>query len=156
MIYNNTNAGKLIRDMVLNFKDYNPEEILDEIESFDNNLNVEKYIGVIFANNFTICDFKAQLNLMLGNYEEAIELFEMSTQPLAYLLAQLTRMYINETSWDDYETALNNVFTKEKVDYAAKIFNGDEDFTNVTYHQDYLNILDLYDRLAIKKLDINS
>lgn len=151
MIYNNTNAGKLIREMVLNFKDYNPEDILDEIESFDNNLNVEKYIGVIFENNFTICDFKAQLNLMLGNYEEAIELFEMSTQPLAYLLAQLTRMYVNETNWDDYEEALNNVFTKEKVEYAAKIFNGDEDFINVSYHQDYLNILDLYDRLAVKK-----
>ncbi|NQY53634.1 MAG: YcaO-like family protein [Campylobacteraceae bacterium] len=153
MIYNNTNAGKLIRDMVLNFKEYNPEEILDALESFDNNLNVEKYIGVIFANNFTICDFKAQLNLMLGNYEEAIELFEMSTQPLAYLLSQLVRMYLNETSWEDYEVALNNVFTKEKVDQATKIFNGEEDFTNVTYHQDYLNILDLYDRLWIKKLN---
>lgn len=153
MIYNNTNAGKLIRDMVLNFKEYNPEDILDELESFDNNLNVEKYIGVIFENNFTICDFKAQLHLLLGNYEEAIEFFEMSTQPLAYLLAQLTRMYINETNWDDYETALNNVFTKEKVELAAKIFNGDADFTSVTYHQDYLNILDLYDRLAIQKLN---
>jgi ribosomal protein S12 methylthiotransferase accessory factor len=139
--------------MVLNFKEYNPEDILDELESFDNNLNVEKYIGVIFENNFTICDFKAQLHLLLGNYEEAIEFFEMSTQPLAYLLAQLTRMYINETNWDDYETALNNVFTKEKVELAAKIFNGDADFTSVTYHQDYLNILDLYDRLAIQKLN---
>jgi ribosomal protein S12 methylthiotransferase accessory factor len=90
---------------------------------------------------------------MLGNYEEAIELFEMSTQPLAYLLAQLTRMYLNETSWEDYEEALNNVFTKDKVELATKIFNGDENFTNVTYHQNYLNILDLYDRLWIKKLN---
>jgi len=153
MIYNNTNAGKYLRDMVLNFKEYNPQEILDELEAFDNNLNIEKYIGVIFKNNFTVCDFKAQLNLMLGNYEEAIELFEMSSAPLAYLLAQLTRMYVNETSWEDYEEALNNVFTKEKVELATKIFNGDEDFTNVTYHQDYLNILDLYDRLWIKKLN---
>ena len=151
MIYNNTNAGKLIRDMVLNFKKYDPEEILKEIEAFDNNLNVEKYIGVIFQNNFTMCDFKAQLHLMLGNYEEAIEYLDMSTAPLAYLLAQLTRMYIDETSWEDHENALNNVFTKEKVDIATEIFNGDIDFTNITYHQDYLNILDLYDRLAIKK-----
>jgi ribosomal protein S12 methylthiotransferase accessory factor len=151
MIYNNTNAGKMVRDMVLNFKEYDPEEILQEIESFDNNLNVEKYIGVIFANNFTMRDFKAQLHLMLGNYEDAVELFEESTHPLGYLLAQLTRMYINETNWEDYEVALNNVFTKENVDLAAQIFNGDVDFTNVTYHQDYLNILDLYDRLAIKK-----
>ena len=156
MIYNNTNAGKLLRDMVLNFKDYNPEEILDEIETYDNNLNIEKYIGVIFKNNFTICDFKAQLNLMLGNYEEAIELFEMSTAPLSYLLAQLTRMYIDETPWEDYEEALNNVFTKEKVEQATKIFNGEEDFIKVDYHQDYLNILDLYDRLAIKKSKIKS
>ena len=153
MIYNNTNAGKYLRDMVLNFKDYNPQEILDELESFDNNLNIEKYIGVIFKNNFTICDFKAQLHLMLGNYEEAIELFEMSSAPLAYLLAQLTRMYVNETSWEDYEEALNKVFTKEKVEEATRIFNGDEDFTSVTYHQDYLNIPDLYDRLWIKKLN---
>ncbi len=48
MIYNNTNAGKFIRDMVLNFKEYELEEILNELEAFDNNLNVEKYIGVIF------------------------------------------------------------------------------------------------------------
>jgi ribosomal protein S12 methylthiotransferase accessory factor len=151
MIYNNTNAGKLIREMVLNFKEYDPEDILKEIEAFDNNLNVEKYIGVIFENNFTIRDFKAQLNLMLGNYEDAIELFEESTQSLAYLLAQLTRMYIDEIPWEDYETALHNVFTKEKVALATQIFNGDADFINTTYHQDYLNILDLYDRLAIKK-----
>jgi len=137
--------------MVLNFKEYNPEEILNEIEAFDNNLNIEKYIGVIFKENFTICDFKAQLHLMLGNYEEAIEYFEMSNKPLAFALAQLTRMYIDETSWEDYETALNNVFTKEKVELATQIFNGDSEFINVTYHQDYLNILDLYDKLAIKK-----
>jgi len=151
MIYNNTNAGKMIRDMVLNFKEYDPEEILKEVEAFDNNLNIEKYIGVIFENNFTMCDFKAQLHLMAGNYQEAIDFFEMSTQPLAYLLSQLTRMYIDEISWEEYETALYNVFTKEKVDLATQIFNGDVDFTNVTYHQNYLNILDLYDRLAIKK-----
>ncbi|MGB3751038.1 MAG: YcaO-like family protein, partial [Arcobacteraceae bacterium] len=151
MIYNNTNAGKLIRDMVLNFKEYDPEEILAEIESFDNNLNVEKYIGVIFENNFTMRDFKAQLHLLLGNYEEVIDLLEESTAPIAYLLAQLTRMYLDEKPWEEYETALNNVFTKEKVDLATQIFNGDVDFTNVTYHQNYLNILDLYDRLALKK-----
>lgn len=152
MIYNNTNAGKYIRDMVLNFKEYDPEEVLDEIESLDNNLNVEKYIGVIFQNNFTLCDFKAQLHLMLGNYDEAIEYFEMSTQPLAYALAQLTRMYINETNWEEYETALEQIFTKEKVALATQIFNGDAYFVNVKYHQDYLNILDLYDKLSLKKL----
>ncbi len=151
MIYNNTNAGKYIRDMVLNFKDYNPQDILDELESFDNNLNVEKYIGVIFNENFSMCDFKVHLHLMLGNYEEAIELLEMSTAPLAYLLGQLIRMYLNETSWEDYEEALHKVFTKEKVEQAVKIFNGDDNFINVTYHQDYLNILDLYDRLWLKK-----
>lgn len=154
MIYNNTNAGKMIRNMVLNFKEYDPEEILNEIEAFDNNLNIEKYIGVIFQENFTICDFKAQLHLMLGNYEEAIELFEMSNKDLGFALAQLTRMYIDEVSWEDYEEALNNVFTKEKVELATEIFNGEKDFINVSYHQDYLNILDLYDRLAIKKLTI--
>lgn len=154
MIYNNTNAGKMIRDMVLNFKEYDPEEILNEVEAFDNNLNVEKYIGVIFKENFTICDFKAQLHLMLGNYEEAIEYFEMSNKPLSFLLSQLTRMYLDEVTWEDYEDALFNVFTKENVDLATQIFNGDCDFINVTYHQDYLNILDLYDRLAIKKLAI--
>jgi len=151
MIYNNTNAGKMVRDMVLNFKEYDPEEILDEIESFDNNLNVEKYIGVIFKDNFTMCDFKAQLHLMLGNYNEAIEYFEASQQPIAYLMAQLTRMYEDETSWEEYEEALHNVFTKEKVTLAIQIFNGDDDFINITYHQDYLNILDLYDRLSLKK-----
>ena len=43
---------------------------------------------------------------------------------------------------------------KKARQIATQIFNGDCDFINVTYHQDYLNILDLYDRLAIKKLAI--
>ena len=48
LIYNNKNYGKLIRDMVLNFTQYAPQEIMSSIESLEASLNIEKYIGVIF------------------------------------------------------------------------------------------------------------
>ena len=47
MVYNNKNNGKLIRDMVLNFEKYDENEILDAIDSLDNSLNMQLYIGVI-------------------------------------------------------------------------------------------------------------
>ncbi len=40
--------SKLIRDMVLNFTQYDPQEIISSIESLEASLNIEKYIGVIF------------------------------------------------------------------------------------------------------------
>ena len=41
-------------------------EILDTVDSLDNSLNMQLYIGVIFKENFTMGDFKAQMLLLLG------------------------------------------------------------------------------------------
>ena len=66
LVYNNKNSGKQIRDLILNFTDYDPEEILDAIESLDESIDIENYIGVIFQNNFTMARFKVQIYLLFG------------------------------------------------------------------------------------------
>ena len=152
MIYNNTNKGKFVRDMILNFKEYDPQDILDSTEELDNNLNIEKHIGVIFKNNFTLHELRIQLYLMLGDYQEAIGLLETFNHPMGYLLAQLCRIYEEQLEWEEYEQALYDVFTKEKVDTAVLIFNGEVDLIDISFHEDYENILNLYDKLSKKKI----
>jgi len=152
MLYNNTNRRKLVRDMILNFKEYDPEDILEAIEDLDNNLNIEKHIGVIFNNNFTIEDLKIQLYMILGDFQEASGLLETSHHPLGYVLAQLFRIYDDNLEWTEYEEALYNIFSKDKVDKAVEIFNNDVDFIDTTFHKNYDGILNLYDKLQSKKL----
>ena len=151
LIYNNKNNGKLIRDMILNFKDYDPEDIMIEIERLEDSLNMEKYIGVIFEENFNLLEFKAQILLELGEVEDALEIFEYSENKLGRLIVELARMEEMELDFSEYEDALYNVFTEEKVLKALKILDGDETFINVALHQDYLNMLNLYDKLEEKK-----
>ena len=152
MIYNNANSGKLIRDMVLSFKEYDPQEILNSVEYLNNNLDMEKYIGVIFKNNFTMIEFKAQMQLLLGNYTEAIELLEVSENKLGYIIAQLCRIFEDKLLWEEYEDALYTLFTKEKVDIALSIFNGESYFIDISFSEEYKNILKLYDKLGAKKV----
>ena len=151
LIYNNKNNGKLIRDMVLNFKKYDPQEIMLNIESLENSLNVEKYIGVIFEQNFTMAEFKAQTLLRLGEYDEALELLEYGTSSLGHLVVELARMQNMELNFEDYEEALYDVFSKEKVVKALDILSGEDFLINTTLHQDYKNMLVLYDKLEKKK-----
>ena len=151
LIYNNKNNGKLIRDMVLNFKKYNPQDIMIEIERLEDSLNMEKYIGVIFEENFNLLAFKAQIFLELGEIDEALEIFEYSQNKLGQLIVELARMEELELEFSQYEEALYNVFSKEKVLKALKILDGDENFINIALHQDYQNILNLYDKLEKKK-----
>ena len=151
LIYNNKNNGKLIRDMVLNFKDYDPEDIMLEIELLEDSLNMEKYIGVIFEENFNLLEFKAQMFLELGEMDEALEIFEYSENRLGRLIVELARMEELELDFSEYEEALYDVFTKEKVLKALEILDGDESFINVALHQDYKNMLHLYDKLEVKK-----
>ncbi len=151
LIYNNKNNGKLIRDMVLNFKKYNPQDIMIEIEQLEDSLNMEKYIGVIFEKNFNLLEFKAQIYLELGEVDEALEIFEYSDNKLGHLIVELARMEDLELDFSQYEEAFYNIFTKEKVLRALKILDGDETFINITLHQDYQNMLNLYDKLEKKK-----
>ena len=151
LIYNNKNNGKLIRDMVLNFKDYEPEVILQSIESLEDSLNIEKYIGVIFTNNFTMREFKAQIFLLLEDYEEALELIEYGDHKLGHIVVELAQMEENELDFSDYEDALYNIFTEELVQKALRILDGDDFLIDVTLHEDYNNMLAMYDKLESKK-----
>jgi ribosomal protein S12 methylthiotransferase accessory factor len=151
MMYNNKNEGKRIRDMVLNFSDYDPEDILQEIEALEHALNVEKYIGVIFKKNFNMIDFKAQMYLLLGDFETAKELLDLTDDKDALIVAELIRMGDGELAWEEYSEALFNLFGKARVEKAVDVLNGNASLVDVTLHSDYKNILDMFDRLEEKK-----
>ncbi|WP_297442088.1 YcaO-like family protein [Sulfurimonas sp.] len=151
LIYNNKNNAKPIRDMILNFKDYDPQEIMIHIESLEDSLNVEKYIGVIFEENFSMGEFKAQTLLRLGEYDEALELLEYGTNKLGHLVVELARMQEMELDFADYKDALSHLFTQEQVHKALGILDGSDFLINTTLHQDYHNMLILYDKLERKK-----
>lgn len=154
LIYNNKNGGKLIRDMVLNFRDYDPQDILINIESLEESLNIEKYIGVIFKNNFTMREFKAQILLLLQESDEALELLEYGTNKLGHILIELARMEEKELDFAEYEDALYNIFGEERVQKALRILDGDDFLIDMTLHEDYNNMLDMYDKLEKKKSGI--
>jgi len=151
MVYNNKNNGKLIRDMVLNFEKYDENEILDTIDSLDNSLNMQLYIGVIFEENFTMADFKAQLLLLLGEIDDVIELLEFGNNKLGHLVAQLLRIQNDELVWEEYESALNDIYGEEKIKKAINIIEGNEFLINRTLHKDYYNMLSMFDKLEVKK-----
>jgi ribosomal protein S12 methylthiotransferase accessory factor len=56
-----------------------------------------------------------------------------------------------ELPWEEYEEALFDVYGKERVEQALRIIEGEEFMIDVTLHQDYHNMLKLYDRLDVKK-----
>lgn len=151
MLYNNKNYGKLIRNNVLNFKENDLEETLMSIEALENTINVEKYIGVIFENNFTMLDFKTQIYLLLGDMEMALDSLELGTNEIGIVIAELIRMDNANVVWEDYEESLHNIFSKEKVIKAVNIINGEDYLIDVTLHTNYNNILAMYDRLELKK-----
>lgn len=151
MSLNNKNNGKRIRDLILNFEEYDGDDILDAIESLEDTLNVEKYIGVIFKQNFTMLEFKAQIHLLLGNTDEALSLLEFGTSKMGHIVAELIRMGEMECEWDEYEEALYNVYGKETITRALAILEGEEFLIDVTLHQDYHNMLKMFDRLEEKK-----
>lgn len=151
MVYNNKNSGKLIRDMVLNFEKYDANDILDVIDSFDNSLNMQLYIGVIFEENFTMGDFKAQLLILLEEYEDALEILEYGKNPFGHLIAQLIRMQNDNLNWEDYEEALIDVYGEDKIQKAVNIIEQKEFLINRELHNDYNNMLNMFDKLEIKK-----
>ncbi|HIP12469.1 MAG TPA: hypothetical protein EYG73_07100 [Arcobacter sp.] len=154
LVYNNANIGKEIRQSILEFDKLEIDDILDDVEHLSDDLDIEKYIGVLFENNFTLGDFKAQIYLMQNDLESAVGYFETSKQPLSYIVSQLCHIAIQELEFEEYYQALCDVFGLEDLEKAMNIFNIEAYFIDISYHQDYLNILDLYDRLALKKKSI--
>lgn len=152
LIYNNRNRGKAYREVILDFTDYDPETVLDEIEALEDHLNVEKFIGVIFEENFTIGELKAQLHLSLGNIEEAISYLEFSTNTMSVLIVELIQMAEYGLEFSDYVHALYNLYGAERVDKAVRIVSGEEFFVRTALHADYRNMLAMYDRLEVKKV----
>ncbi|MBU1659317.1 YcaO-like family protein [bacterium] len=151
LIYNNKNSGKFIRDMVLNFQEHDAEDILDAVESLDDSLSVEKYIGVIFKNNFTMGDFKAQMYLLLGSRQNALGMLEFGEKKLGHVVAELIHMDENGFDFQEYKEALYNIFTPKKVEKARNILAGKDFLIDTTLHEDYGNMLAMYDRLDVKK-----
>ncbi|MDA3907973.1 MAG: YcaO-like family protein [Sulfurimonas sp.] len=151
LIYNNKNNGKEIRDMVLNFSDYDPQDIMISIESLEDSLNMEKYIGVIFETNFTMREFKAQMHFLLSEYDEALELLEYSDNKLGHIIVELSHMEELELDFAEYEQALYDIFSQPKVQNALRILDGDDFIIDTTLHSDYYNMLAMYDRLENKK-----
>ncbi|MCR1810869.1 YcaO-like family protein [Sulfurospirillum sp. hDNRA2] len=151
MVYQNRNSGKFIRSFVLNFKEENHEALLEIIEPLEDSLNMEKYIGVIFEQNFQMIDLKAQMHLLLENYEEAQMLLALSEKPISKLLCEILSLKAQEHLWSDYESAFGDIFGKANVEHALNILDGKAYFIDVSLHQHYVNILDMYDRLDVKK-----
>ncbi len=151
LTYNNKNSGKWIRDMVLNFENYDTNDILDAIETLDDSLDIEAYIGVIFKNNFTLGEFKAQLFLSLAWMEEARQQLQFSNNKIANIISELIRMHEAELNWDDYETSLYDIYGKAQLDKAIAILEGRDLFIDRTLHPNYTNMLDMFDRVELKK-----
>lgn len=151
LIYNNRNSGKWIRNMILHFEDYDPIDILDAIDDLEDSLDIEKYIGVIFENSFTILEFKAQMHLILGNTMEALPFLEFGMNKQGHIVAELIRMAEKKLKWEEYEEGLFNIFGQERVEKALRILKGEVLLINMTPHSDYHNMLKMYDRLELKK-----
>lgn len=151
LIYNNRNRGKMYREVILNFAEYDPETVLDEIEALEDHLNVEKFIGVIFEENFTVGELKAQLHLALGNYDEAVSYLEFGNSVMGNLIVELIRMEELGLDLNDYSQALNDLYTPQRLNKAVGIITGEQSLAKAELNRDYMNMLDMYDRLEIKK-----
>jgi len=57
MIYNNRNQGKFYRDLILDYKKFDKEMIIDELEELNPYLDLGKFIGVIFHKRILVMDF---------------------------------------------------------------------------------------------------
>ncbi len=154
LVYNNKNVGKFIRDMVLNFRDYDPQDILMSIEQLEDSLNMEKYIGVILENNFTMREFKAQIHLLDENLEEALELLEFGADKMGHIVVELAKMEELELDYEEFKLGMWNIFGRERVEKAMNILEGKEFLIDTTLHQDYHNMLAMYDRLELKKAKV--
>jgi ribosomal protein S12 methylthiotransferase accessory factor len=151
MVYQNRNSGKFIRNYVLDFARADHESLLDAITPLEDSLNIEKYIGVIFEKNFQMCDLKAQVHLLLENYEEAGALLAFSENPIRTLLCEIIHMREQNLLWAEYEHALWDIFGKENVEQACDILDGKAYLIDIALHPHYINMLNMYDNLEVKK-----
>lgn len=151
LTFNNRNQGKWIRDMVLNVQEYRPEEILNAVDDLEDTIQIGHYIGVIFKHPFSMLEFKAHLHLILGNKDDALATLEFSEEKIGMVIVELLRMEMAQLVWQEYEQGLFAVFGREIVLRAKGIIANQEFLVDTTLHEDYRNMLALYDNIYPKK-----
>jgi ribosomal protein S12 methylthiotransferase accessory factor len=148
LIYNNKNQAKMIREMVLNFQEFDSEDILNAILPLDNSIDVGKYIGVIFENPFTMLEFKAQIHILLDELDEAKELLSYSDQKLSKVVSEIIIMEGENLDFDNFKDGLFAIFGEKIVEKAIQIIAAEEYLIDTTFKAEYLSILALYDGLS--------
>jgi ribosomal protein S12 methylthiotransferase accessory factor len=91
------------------------------------------------------------MHLILGNTDEAVTTLEFGTNKVGHIVAELIRMDEEKLVLEEYEEALTNIFGRERVEKALRIVKGEESLVDTTLHNDYHNMLKMYDRLERKK-----
>jgi ribosomal protein S12 methylthiotransferase accessory factor len=145
LIYNNKNQGKLIREFILNKESYDLDELLDELSGFDDSVNMGAFIGVIFKEDFSLGEFKADILIKQKEYEEAIFYLEQSNKDFNYTLAQVLRVYQENQNFDDFKDAFVDIFTKDSIEKSLNIIDGKESLISLEFADAYKNILKLFD-----------
>lgn len=145
LLYNNKNRAKKLRDMLLNYNSYDTDDLFGEIEDLDDNLDVGKYIGVIFKQNFKICDIKAWLYMLSSDLQDAIYQLEESNLEVAKLLKELLFAKLNRIEVDDI--AITMFYSNELYTKAKDILKLKEKLFDTTFSDEYLDILSLYGKL---------
>jgi ribosomal protein S12 methylthiotransferase accessory factor len=88
---------------------------------------------------------------LLGQFDEALSVFERSELSISRVLSELLHVKIQELAFVEFQEGLEAVFGAEKVDKARSIIEGLAYMIDVTLHVHYANILVLYDKLHVKK-----
>ena len=73
---------------------------------------------------------------------------------MSKLLCEILSLKEQKLVWNEYESALWDIFGKVNVEHALNILDGKAYLIDVSLHQHYVNILDMYDRLDVKKASI--
>jgi ribosomal protein S12 methylthiotransferase accessory factor len=151
LVYNNKNEGKRLRGLVLEGTQADPGELLDALEALEETLKVGKFIGVIFETEFTVGELKAQLLLRLGAYDEALPLLEYAGTATGRVVAELIRMRDEGLAFGDFETAMGQIYTPQRVAKAVAVLEGEASLVDLAPHRDYRNMLAMFDRLEGKR-----
>lgn len=145
LIYNNKNQAKKIRDMVLNFNDYDPQDVLEEIEILSDELSVGGHIGVVFEKEFSMAEFKAMVYMEIDEPLVAVSLLQTSRNKQSRLLAELLLMEEDGESLKNYEEALNALYSEELVKDTLAILRKEKPLISTTFHNNYNNLLAIID-----------
>ena len=140
LIYNNKNRGKFYRELILNYKNYAEEELLDSFEELEDTLEIDKFIGVRFRNKYFVSDLKAQIYIKLGDLESAKFYLSFNDSKLNNILIELIEMKQRGENIEKYELALHMIFGNE-CKKALNILQNREDYLNFEYNDEYKEIL---------------